>query len=168
MAVLSLSPVSIITLSPIDFKLLIAVVEVSFNVSASPRIAHGSPSTAKNTAVFPTLCNRSSCSEILSTGTEKFLIRSALPNRTLRPSTSALTPKPGMASKFEGDDSSDLSFLASLTTACARGCSLPSSADPAKCNMDFADSPFTETTSVTDGSPLVRVPVLSNTIVSTL
>src|SRR5207249_6915564 len=87
--------------------------------------------------------------------TEHFPIRSALPNRTLRPSTSALTPKPGMASNFEGDDRSDCNLRASLTTAWARGCSLPNSAEPAKCKIDFADSPFSETTSVTDGLPLV-------------
>src|SRR5207249_11296087 len=128
----------------------------------------GSPTSAKNQDDVPSFCNRSIFTEFLSTWTKNYLIRSVLPNMTPRPSASALIPRPGMASNFEGDDRSDCSLRASLTTAWASGCSLPSSADPAKCNMDFADSPFNETTSVTDGSPLVRVPVLSNTIVSFL
>src|SRR2546422_11319145 len=55
-----------------------------------------------------------------------------LPSNTSRPCTVALTPRPGKASKSEGSDRLTFIFWAALTTAWARGCSLPFSTDPAK------------------------------------
>ena len=57
--------------------------------------------------------------------------------------------------------------LASLMTASARGCSEPNSAAAAKLSSSSSVVPDRTATSVTDGRPTVRVPVLSNNTTST-
>ncbi len=82
----------------------------------------------------------------------------------------ALRPWPEIASKESRLAVVEmLPCFALFITARANGCSEPNSAVAASRRNSFSSiSSFSNTISVTDGFPTVRVPVLSNTIVLTL
>ena len=91
-----------------------------------------------------------------------------LPRKIFLPSIFPCTPKPGKASKSESVSSLRPRFFTSETTAWAKGCSEFFSREPASTSKWSVSNtaPGDKSTSATSGLPLVRVPVLSNTIVS--
>ena len=86
--------------------------------------------------------------------------RSARPTVTSRPSTRPRAPRPGRLVK---PSTSGRSEPAAATTACATGCSEPASTAAAR----RSSAGSSDRTSVTVIRPVVTVPVLSSTIVST-
>ena len=97
-------------------------------------------------------------------------INAWFPNRTVCPFTWATIPLPGIAWNSDTAANSSPRFWASLTIASPNGCSEPRSADAANSKSSCSELPSAAeaTRSVTTGFPVVRVPVLSKTTVSTL
>ena len=82
---------------------------------------------------------------------------------TVRPSTFARTPFPGIASNSSGSPTVTSRALAPATMASASGCSERLSAAAARARSSCRSKPSTCSTSVSCGSPRVMVPVLSST-----
>ncbi len=166
-AVRRLSPVIMATLMPRRCSSATALAEVSFRVSATATTPAALPSTATNIAVLPSCSNRSASATKRSSVTFRSAISLRLPSRMIRPSCCASTPWPGIASNRVASSSVIPRALAPLTMASPSGCSEFFSATAAR-RSTSASSPLAATTSVTEGCPLVSVPVLSKTTTCTL
>ena len=91
-----------------------------------------------------------------------------LPTRTDLPSTVAATPRPSRVSNAVGSATTIPAAVACSTTASASGCPERRSAAAANVKMSCSVKLGSRTVMVsTFGSPMVNVPVLSNTMVST-
>src|SRR6266542_498935 len=164
-AVARLSPVSITTWTPAWCRVSTAAAEVSRAASAIASRPTARPSTAATTTVCPSAASRSRRSASGPSSTPSRRISRALPTATRFPSTLARAPWPGTFSKAWATAPPTPSASARRTTASARGCSEARST-AATSRSSSAWSMPSATRSVTSGSPLVRVPVLSSTTVS--
>ena len=161
-AVASLSPVSMTTSTPASFNAATAAAEVGRGASAIPINATASPSTATQTTVRPVEARSSRRVFIEPRSTPSRSIRRTFPTATRWPSTRAIAPCPGTFSNFSARTFGIPFESACFTTASARGCSDSRSTAATKRRTPSSVMPST-TTSVTSGSPLVSVPVLSRT-----
>ncbi len=166
-AVRRLSPVNIMMSMPIPRSSLIACTDVSLRTSATPTIPATRPSTEMIMAVLPSPSSLLSPSSMPSTSTPLASISARLPINSSFPRTEARTPLPVMDSNLSAFGMVTPGPDARRTMASPRGCSDPFSAEAARRRSSSSSIPSV-TTSVTSGSPRVNVPVLSNTIVSTL
>ncbi len=165
-AVRRLSPVIIATSMPSRLSSRTARTEVSFSVSATATRPRGRPSTATNITVFPSPSSRSASGSSPSRETPRSAISLRFPRRTAAPLRLASTPWPGTAWKLSAACTSMPRAAAPRTIASPRGCSEFFSAAAAR-RRTSSELPSAATTSVTEGSPLVRVPVLSKTTTCT-
>ena len=94
--------------------------------------------------------------------------RAGPPTWTRWPPTVAETPTAGDDENSEAAGTSSPCCRAASTIALASGCSLSDSAAAASASTRSRSSPVAGSTAPTAGSPLVRVPVLSNSTVSTV
>ena len=92
----------------------------------------------------------------------------SLPTSTSRPPTSAHTPWPVMESKAVASGRLRPRSLAPVTMADASGCSEDASTAATSVRSSCGENPGAGSTSVSEGAPLVMVPVLSSTTVSSL
>ncbi len=141
-----------------------ALWESGFTVSATPITPAKVPSTAASMAVLPSasrLLTSASISSILIPLSSMSL---RLPTSKRRPSTTALIPCPGMAAKSFGSPRSSPCFLAPAIMASPKGCSEPLSALAVSLSTSSSVNPLNAAKSVSSGSPLVIVPVLSKTM----
>ncbi|CKT45795.1 Uncharacterised protein [Mycobacterium tuberculosis] len=90
-------------------------------------------------------------------------IHDGLPTRTARPDTVPLTPRPGMARKSVTASRR----VVAAAIASATECSDAASTVAAKASTWSASQPGAAVTALTCSRPVVRVPVLSKTTVST-
>ncbi len=118
-------------------------------------------------AVLPSLSSLCSVPSTSLTSMPPDLMSARLPISTSRPSTLLRTPLPVTDPNSSGSGIAMPSAAARRTIASPRGCSEPFSAEAANRSSSLPSVPDA-TISVTSGSPLVRVPVLSNTMVVTL
>ena len=170
-AVWALSPVSITTSRPMRCSVATPSLDVGFRVSATAMTPNDVPSEARNMGVLP--CPASSSARSFSPFSSMSLtcISDRLPKCTVFPLICTWTPMPGMAWNSDVVSSCSSRAWASRTMASPNGCSEPRSADAARRSRSFsvAASVFPAAmTSVTTGRPVVSVPVLSSTTVSTL
>ena len=91
-----------------------------------------------------------------------------LPPSSLCPSSVPVRPFPASAWKFSTSLVEIFRCAISNNTAFASGCSLFFSSAPASSSNVFSSYPGSHTRSVTRGSPLVMVPVLSSATICTL
>ncbi len=91
-----------------------------------------------------------------------------VPRRIFRPRQPASTPWPGMAWNDSGRSTATPASRAARTIASPSGCSEATSATAAQRSNSSRRIPAAGRTSVTDGSPRVRVPVLSKITVRIL
>jgi len=91
-----------------------------------------------------------------------------LPKARDLPSTTPFTPMPDAESNCSAFARAHLRCRAALTTAAAKGCSLPWSRLAARRNTSSSEKPLLPTARSKVGLPSVRVPVLSTINVSTL
>src|SRR3990172_3245836 len=166
-AVRRLSPVIIATSMPSRFSSRTARAEVSLSVSATATRPRARPSAATNITVLPSPSSRSASGSSPSTATLRSAISFRLPRSTAAPSRLASTPWPGTAWKLSAARTSMPRAAAPRTIASPRGCSEFFSAAAASLSTS-SDVSSTASTSVTEGSPLVSVPVLSSTTTWTL
>ncbi len=89
------------------------------------------------------------------------IIRRSAPTSIFRLSTTALTPKPGTASKFSISQGTRPRRSAARTIASATGCSERASTEPTSRSTSASTKPSATTKSVSSGRPSVSVPVLS-------
>ena len=169
-AVWTLSPVNITTSRSIRRSLANPSYASGFTVSATAISPMARLSQAKNIGVFPWAARSEACSANPFSGTSESSIKARLPNRTMRPLTWAEMPRPGIAWNPDAGSNVSPRLWASMTMVSPRGCSEPRSADAARNSNSCSEDPAApETTrSVTTGFPVVSVPVLSKTTVSTL
>ncbi len=177
-AVLSLSPVIMITSRPIFWSVFTASVEYSIKVSATAIMPTAFLSTAISIAVFPSSSNAFIFSSRCPMSMSSFFINFRFPSNISMPLYFTSTPCPGMALKNSGSVTLIPLSIALFTIASPRGCSELFSATAASCNSCSSLNVLTSravgdglpiggvmvTMSVTSGSPFVSVPVLSNTI----
>ena len=129
------------------------------------------PLRAKKSGVLPARANCSSCS--VGTSMPSSAMRAALPAATILAPSRAVTPRPGSAVKSSTVRATMPISSARAMMASARGCSLFFSSAAASFMRAFslmARVPSGRSAgrmSVTAGAPLVMVPVLSSTTVST-
>ena len=164
-AVASLSPLSMTTATPSSCSASTACAEVSRAASARPMTPAGRPSTATSTAVRPLAASSSRRARMEPASTPSRTISWRLPTTTLRPPTSATAPCPGTLRKVDGAAGSTPCCAAYRTMAPASGCSDSCSTEATRVRSSVSSMPSVRT-SVTSGSPLVSVPVLSMTTVS--
>ncbi len=186
-AVFRESPVIIATSIPSLWSWAMAAALESFTTSATAMMPARTPSRATNIGVFPSPARRS-ISAVPGMAIPDSSISLRFPRSTVRPSTTASMPRPGMALKEEAaafvaaavPADPDPAWpgpavppgplfeasAAALTMASPRGCSDPLSAEAASRRRELRSKGAWGRTSVTAGSPFVMVPVLSNTIVS--
>ena len=168
-AVLRLSPVSMTTFSPISRKRRMAARLVSRTVSATAMTPRRTPLRENSSGVLPSFARRSMCACAGAVSSPLSVRKAALPARYSRPPSTARTPRPEVAENSSALGMDSPSARAFSTTASANGCSLPVSTAAASARKALSVRPFSSTTtSVTEGWPEVMVPVLSNTMVSTL
>ena len=135
--------------------------------SASPSSPAGLSSTATKITVWPSRRRISARSARRSSGSFSSSKRARLPSATFRPSTVAATPFPVIDRKsFASVRRSPLS-VAPATIAPASGCSLPRSRPAASRRSACSSHPASGRIVIKRGRPSVRVPVLSQTRVST-
>ena len=165
LAVCSLSPVRSTGSTPSLTRPSIASALESLTVSETESTATGLPSTLSATAVLPCSCEASNSSA--SRSGRAHPERSGFPTRTSRPSTVPLTPAP---SRFRNSDTSGsfpTSSRAPSAIARAIGCSDAASAPPASLRARSRPNPSATSTEASLIWPVVSVPVLSISAVST-
>ena len=161
-AVARLSPVSITTSTPCSWIASTAALAVGRGASLMPITAEARPSTATTTTVRP---SAAISSRVLASPLRLIVSRAislALPTATRRPPTVARAPWPGTFSKSVAESWAAPTCSARRTIASASGCSESRSTAAARARTSFSDKP-SAVSSVTSGSPLVSVPVLSIT-----
>ena len=125
-------------------------------------IPAGLPSAAKRSGVLPSPAS-ASARVFMSAGISSIEeMNFRLPPRSFLPSSTAETPFPGRASKFSVSFAERFSSLPFFMIAFASGCSLFASRESAREKSEAVSKPSAGTVSVTTGSPLVTVPVLSS------
>ena len=137
--------------------------------------------TARNMTVLPSASRDSALDISPAKSTSCSRINLRLPSKILYPSALASIPCPGIELNESGSASFKLRTSAPRTIASPSGCSEFFSAIAASrrtvsisiLESSESEDPFTRhvsatITSVTEGSPFVRVPVLSNTMVCNL
>ena len=164
-AVRSLSPVSITTRMPIPCSSRTAWGLSALMASATAITPRSLPSRAKNRGVLPDSASCSACLRTPSFTWARWLMNSMLPPVMAAPSTAADRPLPGTARKSTA--SGRLRSPAYARTARASGCSLFFSSAAARVSSSSLVTPSAGSTSVTTGSPLVMVPVLSSATICT-
>src|SRR2546426_66058 len=157
-----------VTSMPIALRARTASMECFFNVSATAITPASLSSTARIIAVFPASSIDWRMDSAACTGIPWLAISIRFPRRMWRSPIAARTPCPGMARKALGSSRARAFAVAARTMASPRGCSDPFSAAAASRSTPSSEIAPTGTTSVTDGRPFVRVPVLSNTTVVSL
>ena len=168
-AVVSLSPVSSTGRSPSALSAATASAEVGLTVSATTSTPRTAPSQAATIAVRP--CASAAClaaSSSAGIATLHSAMNAARPSTTPWPSTTPSTPRPSWLAKPSSAGSVPSSSRAARAIAWAIGCSEASSSAPAMASSSPRSWPAAGTTSIRLMRPLVTVPVLSSTIVSTL
>ena len=167
-AVTGLSPVSITTLMPMLCSSSIPRGLSSLMVSATAIMPRSSSSRPKKSGVLPSF-ESLSASAVISRGTEICsLTNLQLPPSKGVPSITAVTPFPGRALNSSVSPASIPSCSALETIAPARGCSLFLSSAKAADRSSSSLFPLMGMMSVTFGSPLVMVPVLSRATIFVL
>ena len=161
-AVRSLSPVSITTRIPIFCSSFTARGLSSLMTSATAIIPSIFPSSLKNSGVFPSSESFAACSSICFERTAFFVISARLPPQSSFPFRFATRPFPGSAEKSLTSSRARPFSSASARIARASGCSLLCSSAKAPFKSSSSLTPSAGTRSVTCGSPLVMVPVLSS------
>ncbi len=168
-ATVLLSPVSNTGVKPSALNWPIASRLVGLTVSATTRTPRALPSQPTATAVLP---SRSAFAFASARSRPSSWDQSASsdprPTTTKCPSTTPWTPLPSTLAKSSGVGSSPTSSVAPLAIAWAIGCSEAFSKAPARRSSSARSAPSPATTSVRVIFPVVTVPVLSSTIVSTL
>ncbi len=164
-AVRSLSPVSIITASPILFSSETALFAVGLRVSAMPMTPASVPPTATRTTVFPSSWRAAILSAASGGRVTPCSVRNGgFPISTSAPSTRALTPRPpNVVNRSEGGRSRP-ALSARRTIAAASGC-CEFDSTAAAIERSLSSATPNGTISVTSGFPRVSVPVLSKTTV---
>ncbi len=138
----------------------------SFITSATAIIPSASSPRAKSKGVFPSSASFSA-RESMTFGTFAApAINFMLPPCKTSPSSTAESPLPGSARNSVTSCAAMDSSLALSITALARGCSLFASKEQASCKSSSSRIPSAAKISVTFGSPLVIVPVLSRATIS--
>ena len=167
-AVRLLSPVSMTTLMPSFSSSAIASAESRFTVSATAITPSSLPSSAKKSGVLP--CSESaSAARLALSGTETAeLIYLALPPNRGLPMYFAVRPLPLTAEKSATSEAETPRSSPSATIALASGCSLFRSSEKAFSMSSASVTPSAGTISVTFGSPVVMVPVLSSATIFVL
>ena len=161
-AVRWLSPVSMTTRMPMACSSRMARGLSSLMVSATAMMPSRRPAPPKNRGVLP-CAERAAAFSCSCAGTVTLVpIKDALPPKISTPSSFAARPLPGRAAK--PDTSGAVSFCSSVqaSTAFASGCSLLRSSAAARVSSSVSETPSAGRMSVTFGSPLVMVPVLSS------
>ena len=139
----------------------------SLTASEIATAAHGSPSTSTKTTVSPRVssADRRAAS---STGDSHMdgAIQDGLPTRTARPATVPVTPRPANARKSVDAvaGSGDAPPQSRSSTACSEA---DSTAAASARTFSPVSRPSAATTALTVSRPVVKVPVLSKTTVST-
>ena len=166
LAVRSLSPVIIIQFSPALFKALIASLLSSFKVSATAMMPASLPSAATRTVVLPSFSRLLSLDSASSTVIPALAAVFCFHKHFF---TSGDSPDTKSRQGGEFINLAGIQFLSSAarTIACPRGCSEAVSTPAASVRSSFSITLSRGIISVTTGSPLVIVPVLSKIIVST-
>ena len=167
-AVRLLSPVIIITSSPICFIVSMACRLVGLMVSATAITPSTRVLSAKYSGVFPSFASASACRIKSPVSMCCSSISCALPAKYVCPSHSAQSPRPDSAVNFSGAVHKRPFSLARCTIAPDSGCSLGASSEAANRSSVSSVHPSAHTTSVTCGLPSVMVPVLSSTTVCTV
>ena len=161
-AVRSLSPVSMTTWIPIFCNSFTACGLSSLITSATAMMPASLPSLLKNSGVFPSSASVSAFCLISSEISAYSLINFRLPPQTATPSIFAVSPFPATARKSSVSATPSIPCSSAFTRmACARGCSLFFSRAYAQVISFSSVTPSAGIMSVTLGSPLVIVPVLS-------
>ena len=161
------SPVNITTSSPSEWRDCTAARDSALTVSATAIIPSADPSAATKMGVFPWSAIFNAWASRPSTDVPLSFIKARLPSVTSHPFTWVSTPWPGSAWNWDTGSSVKPRFVASATTARAKGCSESCSAEAANASTRLSGRP-SDTTSVTLVSPSVKVPVLSSTTVCIL
>ena len=171
-ATCSLSPVSRIGVRPRPRSRAIASAEVGLTASATTTTPRARPSHPTATAVRP--CSAATCTAASRSGGSGWDRSERSPGRptsTVRDvpssSTSPWTPSPSMLANPVTAGSAPTCAAAPAATARAIGCSEAFSSAPASRRTVSRSSPSAVITSSNVIWPVVTVPVLSSTIVST-
>ena len=166
LAVRSLSPVSITTWIPMFCSSFTARGLSSLMVSATAMIPAIRPSRLKNSGVLPSCASRPAWVSISGVISAWPPIKARFPPQSSAPSSTADRPFPGSALKSVTSAALRPHSLALARTARARGCSLFFSRARASSKSCLSSTPSAGIRSVTLGSPLVMVPVLSRATIS--
>ncbi len=167
-ATAALSPVSSTGVRPRARSRRIASALVGLTASATTSTARASPSQATATAVCPASSAAALASARVAGSSMAHSVRSEVrPTRTAWPSTTPWTPRPGTFAKSSGVGSPPVRSSAAAATARAMGCSEECSRAPARRSASVSDTPSARWTAVRVIAPVVTVPVLSRTTVST-
>ena len=127
--------------------------------------------SASAETVAPSTRNCVTCTSMSPKATPSSFIQRKLPISSCRPPTVPSTPRPGTARTCSGSINATALFFAAANTARANRCSLPLCKLAARASTCVSSSspprPGASIRAVICGCPTVRVPVLSNTTVST-
>ena len=167
LAVRSLSPVSITTSIPIFCSSFTACGLSSLITSATAIIPASIPFFKNIRGVFPSSASFSAWLFIFSDISVWLCANFRLPPFTSASPTFPSRPFPGSALNSLTGICSACFSAPYATIAFANGCSLLLSSEYANFNSSSSEVPSAASTSVTFGSPLVMVPVLSNATIST-
>ncbi len=167
MAAAWLSPVSRIGVRPSRLSSRTASAELGFTVSATAIMPRATPSQPTTTAVAPRCWAALTAYETCSgTDMDRSSKSRSRPTTTSRPSTVPATPSPSRLTKSSTGGTGP-SSVAATAMARATGCAEAASAAPATRRSVAPSSPGAGTTSARDIWPVVTVPVLSSSTVST-
>ena len=168
-AVASLSPVSSTGRRPSALSDATASADVGLTVSATTSSARTSPSQATSTAVRPSrsAACRAASSRRAPAGSTPPSARGGRPGRRGRRRCPRRRARRGWRSARPRGSASGSSARAAAAIARAIGCSEASSSAPASRRTSARSTPSASATSTRLMRPVVTVPVLSSTIVST-
>ena len=167
-AVARLSPVSRIGRRPKSRNAAMAAALFALGRSATTHTPCTVPLIATKMPMLPPVRAATSASFMAAGISTSFRrMRVSLPAITLVPLTKPIVPIPGRFSKSVTLCSVPRSDRAAVAIALATGCSLACSSAPANDNNSDRVTPSAHTTSTNCIIPVVTVPVLSNTTVST-
>ncbi len=165
-AVRRLSPVIMKAANPISFRRRAASAASSFATSASAIAPIAAPFDATSITVLPCAERCAARSATVPIATPRSSIIRAEPTSATSSATRAWTPIPEMERNSLTCSGLKPLRRAASTTACPSGCSEFCSTEAATRRTVSSVWPSVATTSVTPGSPLVSVPVLSKITLS--
>ncbi len=167
-ATVRLSPVSRTGRRPRARSSATARALVGRTASATSRTARAEPSQPTATAVRPAAsAARLASASSAGRGCAHSVSRASRPATTAWPSTTPWTPRPGRFSKFSTGGRVPRRSAAAVATAVAMGCSEACSRAPARRRASSSVVPWAAWTASRVIRPVVTVPVLSRTTVST-